>query len=358
MQIVLPGSTIGIVGGGQLGRMTALAAHNMGYRTHIFSPEADSPAVQVSHEATIAAYNDERALQRFAESVDVISFEFENIPERTVHFLNQFKVVRPTAKALHVAQHRIREKSMLREINVPSTEWFRVSNALELRGAIKECNGKAILKTVEFGYDGKGQWRFEGKEDIDKIWKEAEIQEGIVEAFVPFEKEVSVMIARDIQGQSICYPVTENIHKSGILDTSTVPANISADTEQQARDIAKRIADHLMFVGVMGVEFFVLDDGNVLVNEIAPRPHNSGHWTQDGSETSQFEQFVRAICGLSLGSVRMHSAVRMENIIGQDISSCSDIVKISNAKLHLYGKKSARKGRKMGHVNYIFPLDE
>lgn len=357
MKVIKPGEIIGIIGGGQLGRMTALAAHALGYKTHVYTQDADSPGAQVSNHVTCAAYDDYTALEKFAKSVDVISFEFENIPEKALNFLEKHNQVRPNSKALYVSQNRIREKGFFKENKIPTNKFFHVRNISELEKAHKELGGgKAILKTSELGYDGKGQAVVDSNSNLKKIWDEAGIKDAILEDFVPFEKEISVVVARGVDTKSIIFPPAENVHVKGILDTSVVPANISKETENEAKKYALMIAEGLHIVGLVAVEFFVLKNGNVIANEIAPRPHNSGHWTMDGCVTSQFEQFVRAICGLPLGSVERHSDVKMKNLIGADVEGIDEILKEPSAKLHLYGKNEARKGRKMGHVNFVKPL--
>lgn len=354
MSIIPPGGIIGIIGGGQLGRMTALEAANMGYRTHIFCPYPEGPAAQVSNHVTVAEYDDRAALQKFAEAVDVITFEFENIPYETVDFLEKFKPVRPRWNVLHTAQHRLREKDFCRKIGGPVAAYVPVTDEKTLNKAWEKLNvPKAVLKTAELGYDGKGQAIVTSAAELEKAWVEFGKPECILEAFVPFVKEISVIIARGPDKSTAIFPIGENTHVKGILDTTVVPANIGEATGKQAKELALKMADKLSLVGILAVELFVLADGNILFNEIAPRPHNSGHWTQDGCVTSQFEQFVRAVCGLPLGSTEQKAKVRMKNLIGQEADNWQEIVKDPAAKLHLYGKKEARPGRKMGHVNYV-----
>ncbi len=354
MITISPDGIIGILGGGQLGRMTALAASNLGYRTHIYCPEDKSPAAEVSTYVTVAPYNDIEQLKIFASNVDVISFEFENIPDKTIRILEDIVNVRPSHKSLHIAQNRLREKSFFGEIGVPTTNFSAVTSIETLKSAYKKLgNDKALLKTCELGYDGKGQIVIHNENELEQAWQDINNLDCILEDFIGFQKEISIIIARDVNENCVIYPPAENIHINGILDTSIVPAIISDKTKYDAEDIAHKIAVGLQHIGILAVEFFVQEDGSLIVNEIAPRPHNSGHWTQDGCVTSQFEQFVRAICGLPLGSSERLANVTMKNLLGTDINEWENILKNPNAKLHLYGKKEARDGRKMGHVNYI-----
>lgn len=358
MAIIPPGSTIGIIGGGQLGRMSALAAAELGYKVHIFCPEKHAPALQFCTASTQGGYEDEKALEAFAKSVDVVSFEFENIPYKTVEFLSRHVEVRPAARVLYIAQHRVREKDFVRELGVGTAPYRAVKSAEELVQAFADLGGeKALLKTTQMGYDGKGQFVIRKGEDVAAIWKKSGMSEGILEGFVDFDREISVIIARGLDTETAAFSPAENTHKNGILDTSIVPANVDEDIRIEAKAIAHKIADALNLVGLLAVEFFVTKEGVLLLNELAPRPHNSGHWTQDGCVTSQFEQFIRAICGLPLGSVRRHSDVRMKNLIGADVNDWKKyITENAEAKVHIYGKTEAKEGRKMGHVNLVVPL--
>lgn len=359
-RIIAPGSTIGIIGGGQLGQMAALAAAVLGYKTHIYSPDSNAPARNVVNQFTLASYDNKSQLKTFAESVDVVTFEFENIPAESAQFIEAIVPVRPRWKVLEISQNRIREKTFLNEVaSVPTAQFAPVRTLEDLKTAWKAFGTeKAILKTTELGYDGKGQWRISAETDLAALWQEAEVKEAILEAFVPFKAEVSAIIARNLAGEVAVYSPAENVHKNGILDTSRVPARLPQAILDEAVEAAKRIAEKLELIGLLAVEFFVTQDGKLLANEIAPRPHNSGHWTMDGAVTSQFEQFIRAVCGLPLGSTVMHSAVEMKNLIGKDVNDWETIAKNPLAKLHLYGKREAREGRKMGHVNYVTPLAE
>lgn len=350
-----PGATIGILGGGQLGRMTALAAARLGFRTHVFCPEHDAPAAQVTALSTVAAYNDEEALAAFADDVDVVTFEFENIPDTTAEFLAAHKPTRPTPRVLHIAQQRLREKDFLSSIGVPVTRYLPVPSAEALAGAVAQIGRPCILKSAQFGYDGKGQVRIAADTDLATAWQRMGAALGILEAEVDFALEASVIIARGVDGGMALYPPVENRHKHHILDETIAPARLAAATVRAAEETARRIAESLQLVGLLAVELFVTKEGGVLVNELAPRPHNSGHWTIDACVTSQFEQFVRAVCGLPLGSTAHHSDAVMKNLIGDEVTQWRDILADAEAKLHLYGKAEARPGRKMGHVTRLKP---
>lgn len=351
--VIAPGSIIGIIGGGQLGRMTALAAANLGYRTHIFTPDKASPAEQVSHRVTIAPYRDKEALQDFAKSVDVVTFEFENIPFETLKMLEKQVIVHPNPEVLHVSQNRLREKDMVAACGIGTTPYRAVHNLMTLKRAVKELGTPCILKTVEMGYDGKGQFVITADTDLKALWEEIAIGTGILEAFVKFDKEISVIVARNGKGDTAAYPPVENIHKNGILDKTIAPAAIDVVLATKATNYAHTIAKQLNLIGILAVEFFVTKNGDIWVNEIAPRPHNSGHWTMDACVTSQFEQFVRAVCGLPLGSVDVLAPAIMQNLIGDDAHDWWKHLEDPLAKLHLYGKATARAGRKMGHVTRL-----
>ncbi len=354
-----PGATIGILGGGQLGRMTALAAANLGYRSHIFCPEAHGPASQVTDLITVADYADEEALTRFAGQVDVVTFEFENVPARCGEILSQLVAVRPDPKVLHICQNRLREKDFLASIKVPTTRYTEVSDPKALTRALRDMKGPAVLKSAEFGYDGKGQVMVKPDSDVAAAWAtmagHAPTATGILEGFIDFTMEISVVIARGLDGSMANYLPVENQHRSHILDQTIAPARISSHAADRAEGIARRIAEALDLVGLIGVEMFVTADEEVLVNELAPRPHNSGHWTMDACNTSQFEQFVRAVAGLPLGSTERHSDAVMKNLIGAEAEGWREILSDPSAKLHLYGKAEARPGRKMGHINKLLP---
>jgi 5-(carboxyamino)imidazole ribonucleotide synthase len=350
-----PGATIGILGGGQLGRMTALAAARLGMRTIIFCPDRDSPASQVSAAAVIAGYDDFGALDQFGDAVDVVTFEFENVPDRTAEFLAALKPTRPRPRILHICQQRLREKEFLASIGVPLTRFAPVGSPDELDAMLAAFGGPAILKSAQFGYDGKGQVRMSAGVGAGEAWRRMGGNLGILEAEVDFRLEASVIVARGLDGAMALYPLVENRHRNHILDETIAPATVPAATAARAEEIARRVAERLDLVGLLAVEMFVTKSGDVLVNELAPRPHNSGHWTIDACVTSQFEQFVRAVCGLPLGSTERHSDAIMKNLIGDDVQRWPDILAEPGAQLHLYGKLEARPGRKMGHVTRLKP---
>ncbi len=348
-----PGSTIGILGSGQLGRMTALAAAALGYRCHIFSPDEASPAGQVAAAETVADYTDHDALASFAAAVDVVTFEFENIPHESVQLLERLRPVRPGWQALQVSQDRLVEKDFLRSLEVRTADYRAVAGPEELAAAAADLGGEGVLKTTRFGYDGKGQVRIRPGTDLNDAWREMGGRVGILEAFVDFEREISVIVARSADGSEAAYVPVENRHKDHILHMTLAPADIAPETAAEADAIARKIARSLDIVGLLAVEMFVTKDGGVLVNELAPRPHNSGHWTMDACVTGQFEQFVRAVCGLPLGSPERLCDATMTNLLDRDVDRWPEILSEPNAKLHLYGKAEVRPGRKMGHVNRL-----
>lgn len=356
MTVIKPGATIGIIGGGQLGRMAALAAANLGYKTYIYTDSEDGPASQVCDKVIVAPYDDLSAIKKFAKAVDIVTFEFENIPHNSVKELSNNVVVRPSWEILHLSQNRLREKKFMNSIGIGTAPFAEINSADDLQKAFAEIGPKCILKTVEFGYDGKGQFKINKETDLTKLWNEIKIGTGILEGMVDFEMEISVIVARGEDGVSQTYSPSENIHKDGILDTTIAPANIDDDLAKEAREIAVKIAEKTNLVGLIAVEMFVTKDKKLLVNEIAPRPHNSGHWTMDACYTSQFEQFIRAVCGLTLGSCDYHSKAEMKNLIGKDYNLWQKYIYEPNAKIHLYGKNEIREGRKMGHVNLLKKL--
>ncbi len=346
-----PNSTIGILGGGQLGRMTALAAANLGYLTHIYAPEADSPAFDVTRFYTCAAYDDLPALAAFASSVDVITLEFENIPIATLEYVQRFKPVYPQPTCVEVTQDRLLEKQFAHSQGCNTAPFMPVNSAEDLAAALQQLSG-GILKTRRMGYDGKGQWRLTGDEDPAMLWWNIQ-QPCILEGLVDFACEVSVIAARGIDGTVVCFPVTENAHRQQVLHTSTVPASISTATAQAAIAAATRLINALQLVGLLAVEMFVSRSGDVLINELAPRPHNSGHWTMEACQTSQFEQLVRACTGLPLGDTGLLTASAvMQNLLGDDATH-APLLQNPNARLHLYGKTESKPGRKMGHVTFL-----
>jgi 5-(carboxyamino)imidazole ribonucleotide synthase len=352
--MLAPGSTIGILGGGQLGRMIAAAASQLGYRSHVFTPESDSPAGQVTPLVTIAEFDDEAALAGFADAVDVVTFEFENVPAETAEFIAaRGRKMHPGPAVLRVTQDRLREKDFLRSIDVATTAYREVTSLPELRQAVQEIGPRGVLKTVRLGYDGKGQVMLGTDSDLAAAWRKIGGKIAILEGFVDFTCEVSVIVARNAEGSGATYTPVENRHVNHILDTTIAPARIAPATALRAEAIARHVADKLAIVGLLAVEMFVTPQGELLVNELAPRPHNSGHWTIDACHTSQFEQQVRAICGLPLGSTDYHSEAVMKNLIGDDVEKWREIVAEPGAKLHLYGKSEARPGRKMGHVTRL-----
>ncbi len=352
-----PGSVIGMLGGGQLGRMSALAAATLGYRVHVFCPEKDAPAVQVTNRHTQAAYDDKEALAEFAEAVDVVTFEFENVPAATAKVLAAHRPVRPGPEVLHICQNRLREKDFLRGIGVPTTRFAEVSGPDALTRVVRDIGRPCVLKTAEMGYDGKGQVMIRAQTDLAQAWSEmaggAEEAQGIVEAFVDFRLEISVIVARGQDGAVQAYVPVENQHVNHILDQTIVPARISEKAAVKAEAIARHTAEEIGLVGLLAIEMFVTADDEILVNELAPRPHNSGHWSLDACITSQFEQHIRAVAGLPLGSTdRLCDAV-MKNLIGDEVERWRAILGDPASKLHLYGKAEARPGRKMGHFTRL-----
>lgn len=349
-----PGSTVGILGGGQLARMLSLAAARLGINCHIYAPEADSPAFAVSAARTIAAYDDVKALQAFAASVDVVTYEFENVPGETAAVLDALLPVAPGVQALKTAQDRIAEKTFISGLGIPVASFAEVSSLASLETAIDRIGRPAVLKTRRFGYDGKGQTKIHEETDATAAFAEIGQQPAILEGFVSFEKEISVIAARSWSGEIAVYDVPENHHENHILKTSTVPARISPAVAEKARSFGGQIIAALDYVGVIGVEMFVAGE-NVIVNEIAPRVHNSGHWTMDGCHVSQFEQHIRAICGWPLGSTRRYCDVVMTNLLGDEIHRWPELAAEPDVHIHLYGKAEARRGRKMGHFNRLTP---
>ncbi len=353
------GATIGILGGGQLGRMLSVAASRLGYRTHIFEPGANAPAADVAHTVTCAAYDNEPALRAFAASVDVITYEFENIPTSALDLLESLRPIRPNRRALATSQDRLTEKAFLAALGIGTAPFAPVTTAADLDAALDRIGTPAILKTTRLGYDGKGQARIMSPADAPAAFAAMSGAPAVLEGFIPFTHEVSVIAARGLDGAVACFDPGQNVHQDGILRTTTVPARLTPGQRSDAILIAARILNALDYVGVLGVELFVTppdsENGGLIVNEIAPRVHNSGHWTQNGCAVDQFEQHIRAITGLPLGDGSRHSDVVMENLIGDDVLTIPAILKERHAALHLYGKGSPRPGRKMGHVNRVKP---
>lgn len=350
-----PGSTIGMLGGGQLGRMFALAAARLGYRVHVYAPETDNPTEQVCDQATHAAYDDEAALKAFAVSVDVVTYEFENVLVAAAETIAAITPVRPAPDWLRVAQDRRREKAFVRAAGAETAAYQAIEAQVDLASTGGLLPG--ILKTAQSGYDGKGQIRVSSPEELAAAWDELGQVPCVLERLVPFVCEVSVIVAGSPDGTVRSFPVAQNEHKDQILSETNVPAQVPAETAAKAQALAESIARHGGLEGLLAVEMFVLADGSLLVNELAPRPHNSGHWSMDACQTDQFEQCARAVCGLPLGDVGVLFPAKMVNLLGDDVDRWQSILAEPNARLHLYGKGEAKPGRKMGHVNYIFPPD-
>ena len=351
---ILPGATIGVLGSGQLGRMFALAARELGYRIIIYSPDNDSPAGQIGDQEYSCAYDDLDKIREFARQVEVVTFEFENVPSASTAAAAEFAPVRPDGRVLHVTQNRLREKAFLESNGFPVTPFRRINSPADLQAAARELGLPAVLKTADFGYDGKGQVKITATDQLESAWKSLNGAEGIYEAFVSFEKEISVVGARTLRGEFAAFPVFENTHANHILDVTFAPAAIHPRLAREAVELAAGILQKLDVVGLLTVEMFVTTDGKLLVNELAPRTHNSGHLTIDACATSQFEQQVRAVCGLPLGSTELRQPAAMANLLGHlwakgepkwDAALADPLV-----KLHLYGKAQARVGRKMGHL--------
>lgn len=358
-----PGDTIGVLGGGQLGRMIAMAAARLGLKTHVFSHHPDEPACQVSAAATVAEWTDEAALARFAEAVDVVTYEFENVPAATAAFLAARKPVRPGPLALEKTQDRLVEKDFLRGLGIATAPYAAVDNAGALARHIGQLGRPAILKTRRFGYDGKGQFALREGSDVGAAFRALGGAPCILEGFVAFEREVSVIGARGLDGAFAVFDVCENEHENHILSLTRAPAHMAPETAAEAMEITHKILDALDYVGVIAVEMFLVAETDlagvrrerVVVNEIAPRVHNSGHWTIDGAETSQFEQHVRAIAGWPLGSPKRRGRIEMRNLIGDQVEHWRAFLAEPGACLHLYGKAESRPGRKMGHVTRVYP---
>jgi 5-(carboxyamino)imidazole ribonucleotide synthase len=362
MKAVLPGATVGVLGSGQLGRMFAIAARRMGYRVHTFSPDSDTPTGQVSDKEYESAYDDLDAVREFARGVSVVTFEFENVPAESVEAAAALAPVRPSGSVLYTTQNRLREKNFLARNGFPVAPFRHVASREELTAALAEVGMPAVLKTAGFGYDGKGQTRVTTDDDEVRAFDALKGQEGVVEAFVDFEREVSVVAARTAWGEFAHYGVIENAHSRHILDVSVAPARVNEATAREAVEIARAVLEALDVVGVMCVEFFLTRDGRLLVNELAPRPHNSGHLTFDASVTSQFEQQLRAVCCLPLGSTELMRPAAMANLLGdlwgEGEPDWREALKFTDVKLHLYGKTEPRAGRKMGHLTALASTPE
>jgi 5-(carboxyamino)imidazole ribonucleotide synthase len=346
------GAVIGILGGGQLGRMLSVAAARLGFRTHIFEPGSNPPAGHVADQVTTASYEDESALRAFGQAVDVITYEFENVPTSALDLLGSLAPIHPGRDALRISQDRITEKEFLSGLGLSVAPYAVVDDADSLAVAIEKVGTPSILKTRRFGYDGKGQARLKNADDATQALADMAGAPAVLEGFIDFSCEISVIAARSPSGEVACFDPGENVHEGGILRKTTVPANVKSSLRMDAVILAGRILNELDYVGVLGVELFVKPSG-LVVNEIAPRVHNSGHWTQNGCTVDQFEQHIRAIAGWPLGNGQRHSDVVMENLIGDDMDRVPSLATQAETALHLYGKADVKKGRKMGHVNYV-----
>jgi 5-(carboxyamino)imidazole ribonucleotide synthase len=357
MRVLGPGATLGVLGSGQLGRMFAIAARRMGYRVHTFSPDDDSPTGQVADVEVTAAYEDLDALRRFARRVDVVTFEFENVPIEAIDAIEEMAPVRPSGMALHTAQQRAREKTFLADRGIPTAPFARAATLDELWDAVARVGTPAVIKTAAFGYDGKGQHKVTNAADVERIWGAIGHQEAVVEKFIDLQAEISVIAARGVNGDIVEYNAFENRHTNHILDVTTIPAAVTPALAREAAEITRTVLEELQYVGVLCVEFFVSTDSELLVNEIAPRPHNSGHLTFDAAVTSQFEQQVRAICGLPLGACDLLRPAAMANLLGdlweEGEPNWAALFRFADVKVHLYGKTDPRPGRKMGHLTVM-----
>ena len=353
---VLPGGTLGVLGSGQLGRMFAIAARRLGYRIHVLSPESDTPTGQVADKEIQASYQDLKAVEDFAAEVDVVTFEFENVDSQTVEAIERNTRVHPAGRVLHTTQHRLREKNFLQSISVPVTPFAAIRSQEDLENAAS-THAPGVLKTAAWGYDGKGQVKVEAPTDAIAAWEQIDRAEAIFEKFVDFNQELSIVAARGQDGECAFYGPMANLHENHILSISVCPGGFSEKVTSEAQEITRAILEALNYVGTLCVEFFLKQDGSLLVNELAPRPHNSGHLTIDGHRTCQFEQQVRAIAGLPLGSPAQIKPAAMVNLLGDVWQNgdpdWSSALANNNLKLHLYGKREARVGRKMGHINIL-----
>ena len=358
-RLVAPGAALGVLGGGPLGRMFAIAARRMGYRVHTYAPEDDSPAGQVADLEITASYEDLDALRAFAGGVDVVTFEYENVPIEAIDAVEELVPVRPSGVALHTAQQRAREKTFLADHGMPTAPFAAAATLDELWDAVTRVGTPALVKTAAFGYDGIGQHRVATPADVEHIWTAIGHQEAVVEKFISLQAEMSIVAARGMDGAIVAFAPFENRHRNRILDLTTVPAALPPETTKRAVEITRTILDELQYVGVLSVEFFVSSDGELLVNELVPRPHNSGHLTVDAAVTSQFEQQVRAICGLPLGSPEIPRPTAMANLLGElwadGEPNWAAACRFSDVKLHLYGRSHPQAGRKMGHLTAVGP---
>jgi 5-(carboxyamino)imidazole ribonucleotide synthase len=349
---LISGSTIGILGGGQLGQMLSMAASRLGFKTHIFEPSENPPASNVASKFTRAEYDDYDALKQFASSVDVVTYEFENIPTAALDIIETQSEIFPNREALKISQDRLIEKEFINKLGFKTASFCEVNSIEELIHAINQIGAPSILKTRRFGYDGKGQVKVQPSSKPEEIWKNLGEKALILEGFINFSSEFSVIGSRSKDGQISCFDPGENVHKDGILRTTTVPAHLTNQQKTEAVLITAKILETLKYVGVIGIEFF-LEKNSLVINEFAPRVHNSGHWTQNGCTVDQFEQHIRAITGWKLGNAERHSDVIMENLIGDEIYKTNQLVEDGSIALHLYGKADVNPGRKMGHFNRI-----
>ena len=349
---LISGSTIGILGGGQLGQMLSMAAARLGFKTHIFEPSENPPASNVASKFTRAEYDDYDALKQFASSVDVVTYEFENIPTAALDIIETQSEIFPNREALKISQDRLIEKEFINKLGFKTASFCEVNSIEELIHAINQIGAPSILKTRRFGYDGKGQVKLQPSSKPEEIWKNLGEKALILEGFINFSSEFSVIGSRSKDGQISCFDPGENVHKDGILRTTTVPAHLTNQQKTEAVLITAKILETLKYVGVIGIEFF-LEKNSLVINEFAPRVHNSGHWTQNGCTVDQFEQHIRAITGWKLGNAERHSDVVMENLIGDEIYKTNQLVEDGSIALHLYGKADVNPGRKMGHFNRI-----
>lgn len=356
MEALPQGSTVGIIGGGQLGRMLAMAAARLGYRTCILEPQADCPAAQVANSQIVGAYDDLDALEELASSAHVVTYEFENVAVGGVAHLARTRPFHPCVAALEVSQDRLSEKTFLNDLGIATAGFRAIDGQEELRSALDAFSGRGVLKTRRMGYDGKGQIVFDGTRDGEGAFVRLGSVPLILEEFIAFEREISVVAARGQDGAVVSYEPAENVHENGILSRSTVPARIDTEIADQARAAVRSVLENLDYVGVIAIEFFVGRDGALIANEIAPRVHNSGHWSEALCAVSQFENHIRAICGLSLGNSRRHSDGVMHNLLGEDVVDVAPILEAEDTVLHLYGKREVRPGRKMGHYTRISPF--
>lgn len=353
---ILPGSTLGVLGSGQLGRMFAIAARRLGYRVHVYSPDIGTPAGQIADREFSAPYNDDDSLSEFARSVDVVTFEFENVPSSVTDCIERSAPVHPSGGVLGVAQHRLVEKSTLRKLGLPVSDFRPATNLEEFQAAAAEFGHDCIIKTASFGYDGKGQALIRSASQCEAVWRQLNTAEAIVERVVDFDCEVSIVGVRNARGEFAHYGPLRNMHANHILDVTVCPSGLSEAIERTSIEIARTVFEQLDVIGVLCVELFVTTDGEVLINELAPRPHNSGHLTIDAHDCCQFEQQVRSICGLPLGSSRQVAPAAMANLLGEIWSPVPDwsrLLELPGMRLHLYGKESARAGRKMGHLTTL-----